>query len=82
VVLRRPAVRVQAAGTVAFGGVAALSVAVEPTLAVWLVATGWLAHAAWDFAHFRAARVVACAVAGPCRLDAGPTCQLHIPEDR
>lgn len=67
--LRRPrVVWAQAAGAVGFGAVAAVALLVDPEVGRRLVAAGWLAHAAWDLAHFRARLVVptwyslACAV--------------------
>ncbi|WP_153278701.1 hypothetical protein [Saccharothrix syringae] len=56
---RRPAVlAAQVAGVVLFGGVAAVALAVDPGVGRCAVAAGWLAHAAWDLAHFRADLVV------------------------
>lgn len=67
--LRRPrVVWAQVAGAVGFGALAAVALLVDPEVGRRLVAAGWLAHAAWDLAHFRARLVVptwyalACAV--------------------
>lgn len=67
--LRRPEVLwTQLAGVVGFGAVAAVALLVDPDVGRYLVAAGWLAHAGWDLAHFRANLVVptwyalACAV--------------------
>lgn len=58
----------QVAGVVGFGAVAGIALLVDPGVGRYLVAAGWLAHAGWDLAHFRANLVVptwyalACAV--------------------
>ncbi|PSL45274.1 hypothetical protein B0I31_12751 [Saccharothrix carnea] len=58
----------QVAGVAVFGAVAAVALLVDPDVGRYLVAAGWLAHAAWDLVHFRAKLVVptwyalACAV--------------------
>lgn len=59
---------VQVAGVIGFGAVAGVALLVDPEVGRYLVAAGWLAHAGWDLAHFRADLVVptwyalACAV--------------------
>jgi hypothetical protein len=58
----------QVAGVVGFGAVAGVALVIDPGVGRYLVAAGWLAHAGWDLAHFRAGLVVptwyalACAV--------------------
>ncbi|GAB2987579.1 hypothetical protein [Saccharothrix stipae] len=57
--LRRPVlVWAQLAGVVVFGAVAAVALLVDPDVGRYVVAAGWLAHAAWDLVHFRAKLVV------------------------
>ncbi|MFC8916869.1 hypothetical protein ACFT5C_13970 [Streptomyces sp. NPDC057116] len=57
--LRRPGVLpLQLAGLVGFVAVALIALAVDDTLGRYVLATGWLAHGVWDFAHHRADRVV------------------------
>ena len=57
--LRRPRVLwAQLAGVAAFGLVAGVALLVDPDVGRHVVAAGWLAHAAWDLAHFRAKLVV------------------------
>jgi hypothetical protein len=41
-----------------FGAVAIAAVAAAPAAAPYVLAAGWLAHAAWDVVHHRADRVV------------------------
>ncbi|MGY1702922.1 hypothetical protein [Geodermatophilus sp. SYSU D00766] len=48
----------QTAAVLGFGAVALAAVAVEPAAARYVLAAGWLAHAAWDGAHHRLGRVV------------------------
>jgi hypothetical protein len=48
----------QTAGVLGFGAVAIAAVAVDPAAARYVLAAGWLAHAAWDVAHHRIGRVV------------------------
>ena len=48
----------QTAAVLGFGAVVIAAVAVEPASARYVLAAGWLAHAAWDVAHHRADRVV------------------------
>ncbi|MFJ4776191.1 hypothetical protein [Streptomyces sp. NPDC088762] len=57
--LRRPGVLpVQAAALAAFAALALVSFTVDRTAGLYVVAGGWLLHAAWDFAHHRVGRVV------------------------
>jgi hypothetical protein len=63
---RQPAFLAQVAGMVAFGAVALVAMAIEPGLGRWLVAAGWLAHGAWDYAHLRADAVVSRSYAEWC----------------
>jgi hypothetical protein len=50
--LRRPGVlRLQLAGVLGFTSVALVALVVDPVLGQYLVAAGWVGHAAWDFAH-------------------------------
>ncbi|WP_158852031.1 hypothetical protein [Saccharothrix deserti] len=48
----------QLGGVVAFGALASVALLVDPDVGRYVVATGWLAHAAWDLVHFRARLVV------------------------
>jgi hypothetical protein len=48
----------QTAAVLGFGAVAIAAVAVDPAAARYVLAAGWLAHAAWDVVHHRAGRVV------------------------
>ncbi|WP_248963812.1 DUF6010 family protein [Sphaerisporangium perillae] len=48
----------QTAAVLGFGAIAIAAVATDPTVARYVLAAGWLAHAAWDIAHHRANRVV------------------------
>ena len=41
-----------------FGAVALAATAVDLDVARYVLAAGWLAHAAWDIAHHRLGRVV------------------------
>ncbi|WP_243705973.1 hypothetical protein [Micromonospora sp. KC721] len=54
----RAAVASQLAGLAGWGTLAALAVVADDGPARWLVAGGWLAHAAWDAVHHRLDRVV------------------------
>ncbi|MEU2390395.1 hypothetical protein [Streptomyces sp. NPDC007369] len=57
--LHRPgALTLQTAGLLGFAALALVALAVDETLGLGLVAAGWLAHAVWDFAHYRSGRVV------------------------
>jgi hypothetical protein len=48
----------QTAAVLAFGAVAIAAVAVDPAAGRYVLAAGWLAHAAWDVVHHRLGRVV------------------------
>ena len=48
----------QTAAVLGFGAVAMAAVAVDPAAARYVLAAGWLAHAAWDVVHHRLGRVV------------------------
>ena len=48
----------QTAAVLGFGAVAITAVAVDLDVARYVLAAGWLAHAAWDVAHHRLGRVV------------------------
>jgi hypothetical protein len=48
----------QTAAVLGFGAVAIAAVAVDPAAARYVLAAGWLAHAAWDVVHHRTGRVV------------------------
>ncbi len=53
-------------GMILFATLALTALAVDLDLARYLLAAGWLGHAAWDFAHWRADRVVARSFAEWC----------------
>lgn len=48
----------QTAGVLAYGALAVTAITVDGTLARYLLAAGWLAHAVWDAFHHHADRVV------------------------
>ncbi|WP_328921220.1 hypothetical protein OG911_43030 [Streptomyces sp. NBC_00208] len=48
----------QAAGLLGFGVLALVALAVDHGLGRYVLAAGWLGHAAWDFAHHRTKNVV------------------------
>lgn len=48
----------QTAGVLGFGVLAVVAAAADPGVARYVLAAGWLAHAAWDVAHHHADRVV------------------------
>lgn len=54
----RPWLAAQTASVVAFGAIALVTVAVDPAVGRYVLAAGWLGHAAWDVFHHRADRVV------------------------
>jgi hypothetical protein len=56
--LRRGALVVEMAGMVGFTAIALAAVSVDQDLGRYIVAAGWFGHAAWDFAHLRADKVV------------------------
>lgn len=49
---------IETAGVLAFGALAITATATDPQAARYVLAAGWLGHAAWDVAHHRADRVV------------------------
>ncbi|MGW0316427.1 hypothetical protein [Streptomyces flavidovirens] len=57
--LGRPRVlALQIAGLLGFAAAALIALTVDRTTGLYLLAAGWLGHAAWDFAHHRSGRVV------------------------
>lgn len=57
--LHRPGVlMLQTAGLLGFGVLAMVALAVDHGFGWYVLAAGWLGHAAWDFAHHRTKRVV------------------------
>jgi hypothetical protein len=66
--LRRGAFVVEMAGMVGFTAIALVAVSVDQDLGRYLVAAGWLGHAAWDFAHLRADKVVSRTFAEWCTV--------------
>ncbi|MGN6753810.1 MAG: hypothetical protein ACTHJJ_14810 [Intrasporangium sp.] len=48
----------QTIGVVGFGAVALAVVVADPAAARYVLAAGWIAHAAWDVVHHHAGRVV------------------------
>jgi hypothetical protein len=65
---RRGALVVEMAGMVGFTAIALAAVSVDPDLGRYIVAAGWFGHAAWDFAHFRADKVVSRSFAEWCAV--------------
>ena len=63
---RRGALVVEMAGMVGFTAIALAAVSVDPDFGRYIVAAGWFGHAAWDFAHFRADKVVSRSFAEWC----------------
>ena len=67
----------QIVGLVLFAAIALVAMAVEPDVAVWLVAAGWLGHGVWDLVHLARDRVVAPSFAEWCGVfDIGVALQL------
>jgi hypothetical protein len=62
----RGALVVEMAGMVGFTAIALAAVSVDSDLGRYIVAAGWFGHAAWDFAHFRADKVVSRSFAEWC----------------
>ena len=56
----------ETAGMVVFAAIALAAVSVERDLGLYVVAAGWAGHALWDFAHWRADRVVSRSFAEWC----------------
>ena len=65
---RRGALMVETAGMVGFTAIALAAVSVDPDLGRYIVAAGWFGHAAWDFAHLRADKVVSRSFAEWCTV--------------
>ena len=59
---------VETAGMAVFAAIALAAVSVDPDLGLYLVAAGWAGHAAWDFAHLWADRVVSRSFAEWCAV--------------
>ena len=60
--------QVQLAGMVAFGALAIGGLVVDPDLARYLVAAGWIGHGVWDWWHLLKDRVVARTFAEWCSV--------------
>lgn len=58
--------QIQALGMLGFGALGLIALAVDPDLARYLVATGWLLHGVWDFIHLKLNKVVARSFAEWC----------------
>ena len=65
---RRGALVVEMAGMVGFTAIALAAVSVDPEFGRYVVGAGWIGHAAWDFAHFRADKVVSRSFAEWCTV--------------
>jgi hypothetical protein len=65
---RREALVVEMAGMVGFTAIALAAVSVDPDLGRYIVAAGWFGHAAWNFAHLRADKVVSRSFAEWCTV--------------
>jgi hypothetical protein len=55
---RRGELAVEAAGMGGFTAISLAALSVDPDLGRYIVAAGWVGHAAWDFAHLKADKVV------------------------
>lgn len=67
--LRRPgALMLETAGMLLFTALALAALSVDRELGRYLLAAGWLGHAAWDFAHYRADKVVSRSFAEWCAV--------------
>jgi len=62
------AVMFETVGVVGFGAIALLAMSLDYQLGGYLLAAGWFAHAAWDFAHYRADKVVSRSFAEWCAV--------------
>ena len=49
---------IETVGVLAFGALAILATATDPDAGRYVLAAGWLGHAAWDLVHHHAGRVV------------------------
>jgi hypothetical protein len=65
---RRGALVVEMAGMVGFTAIALVAVSVDQDLGRYIVAAGWFGHSVWDFAHFRADKVVSRSFAEWCAI--------------
>jgi hypothetical protein len=65
---RRGALVAKMAGMGGFTAIALAAVSVDPEFGRYVVAAGWFGHAAWDFAHFRADKVVSRSFAEWCTV--------------
>lgn len=65
---RRGALAVEAAGMVGFTAISLAALSVDPNLGRYVVAAGWFGHAAWDFAHLKADKVVSRSFAEWCAV--------------
>ncbi|MCA1716686.1 MAG: hypothetical protein LC781_07430 [Actinobacteria bacterium] len=65
---RRGALVVETAGMVGFTAIALAAVSVDLDIGRYIVAAGWFGHAAWDFAHYRADKVVSRSFAEWCAV--------------
>ncbi|UQX04588.1 hypothetical protein [Streptomyces sp. RerS4] len=54
----RRTLALQLAGLAGFSTLAAVALVVDGSWALWVLAVGWFAHAAWDFVHHRSGAVV------------------------
>ncbi|WP_089227946.1 hypothetical protein [Actinacidiphila glaucinigra] len=55
---RAGALILQTAGLLGFGALAMVALAMDHSLGWYVLATGWLGHAAWDLLHHRTKKVV------------------------
>jgi hypothetical protein len=62
------AVMFETVGVVGFGAIALSATSLDYQLGGYLLAAGWFAHAAWDFAHYRADKVVSRSFAEWCAV--------------
>lgn len=58
--------RLQALGMLAFGALGLVALVVEPDIARFLIAAGWLFHGVWDFWHLKTGKAVARSYAEAC----------------
>jgi hypothetical protein len=65
---RVPALKLETAGMIVFTGFALVALSVDPEIGRYVVAAGWLGHAAWDAAHLRANAVVSRSFAEWCAV--------------
>lgn len=60
--------RVQALGMLVFGGLGLIGLVIDPEVARYLIAAGWLFHGVWDFVHLVRDKVVARSFAEWCGI--------------